>query len=71
MFFLIFNFVMREIDFNLLSNAELKIKMNEMENEYESLKNKINTILNRMEELDNKYDKLKTILNKRTRGKAL
>ena len=43
---------MGEVKYDLMSNSELKIKMTEMENEYEALKFKVNGILNRMEELD-------------------
>lgn len=53
---------------NLMTNAELKIQMQEMENEYEALKVKIKQDIERMEILDKKYIFLKEILNKRTNG---
>jgi hypothetical protein len=54
-----------------MSNSELKIKLIEMENEYESLKVKINNDLNRMDDLDKSYNKVKKILNKRTKGRMI
>lgn len=62
---------MEGIKYDLMSNSELKIKMTEMENEYEVLKVKINEMLSRMEELDKSYDKVRTILNKRTKGRMI
>lgn len=62
---------MGEIKYDLMSNSELKIKLTEMENEYEALKVKVNDILNRMEELDKSYDKVNKILNKRTKGRMI
>ena len=62
---------MEEIRFEMMSNSELKIKMTEMENEYEALKIKINALINRMDELDKEYVKVKKILNKRTKGRML
>lgn len=62
---------MGEIKYDLMSNSELKIKMAEMENEYEALKNKVSDILDRMEELDKSYDKVRKILNKRTKGRNI
>ena len=57
------------MDINLLSNSELRVKMSEMENEYDSLKVKISECINRMDILDKKYNKMKSILNKRTNGR--
>lgn len=62
---------MGEIKYEMMSNSELKIKLTEMENEYESLKVKVNNIINRMEELDKSYDKVRKILNKRTKGRTI
>ena len=55
----------------MMSNSELKIKLIEMENEYESIKNKINNLVMRMNELDESYNKVKQILNKRTKGRMI
>lgn len=62
---------MGEINYEMMSNSELKIKLIEMENEYESLKVKINNDLNRMDDLDKSYNKVKKILNKRTKGRMI
>lgn len=58
-----------DIEYNKLSNSELKIILIEMENEYESLKTKIKQSLERMETLDKKYNDVKKTLDKRTKGK--
>lgn len=58
-----------DIEYNKLSNSELKIILLEMENEYESLKTKIKQSLERMETLDKKYNDVKKTLDKRTKGK--
>ena len=52
-----------------LSNAELKIKLTTMENEYEAIKARIKKDLAKMEELDVEYKSMRDVLNKRTRGK--
>ena len=52
---------MAEVNYDMMSNSELKIKLTEMENEYENLKVKMNILVNRMEELDNTYVKVKKI----------
>lgn len=58
-----------DIEYNKLSNSELKVILVEMENEYESLKTKVKQSLERMESLDEKYNNVKKILEKRTKGK--
>ena len=50
-----------DIEYNKLSNSELKIILLEMENEYESLKTKIKQSLERMETLDKKYNDVKKL----------
>ena len=62
---------MGEIKYDLMSNSELKIKMTEMENEYEVLRKKVSDALDRMEELDKSYDNIRKILNKRTKGRNI
>jgi hypothetical protein len=57
------------MEYNQMSNSELRILLKEMENEYESLKNKISLGLEKMDKLDEKYIKVKDLLNKRTKGK--
>jgi hypothetical protein len=63
--------MMDKIDFDNLSNSEIRIKLKTLEEEYEVKKNNIAALLEEMEELDKVYDKGKTILNKRTKGKLL
>lgn len=58
------------MEYNKLSNMELKILLTEMENEYEVLRNNIKNNLSKMDELDNKYLKVKSVLDKRTKGKV-
>lgn len=53
----------------LYSNAELRIKLKNMEDEYEAIKTKIQHSLERMEELDKSYNKTKELLFKRTKGR--
>lgn len=59
---------MKFMDLNLMSNAELKVKLKEMEFEYEALQSKVRLSLEKMKELDDKYTKVKEIINKRTKG---
>lgn len=54
---------------NMLSNAELKVRMKEMELEYEALKSKIKECMDRMELLDKQYIQIKEVYNNRTKGK--
>lgn len=56
------------MELNMMSNAELRIHMKEMENEYEALQNTIKKCMTRMMELDDKYNKAKEIMHKRTKG---
>lgn len=57
------------MDINDLTNSELRIKMVQLENEYESTKVKISTLLQRMAELDAEYIEVRDLLNKRTNGR--
>lgn len=56
------------MDLNMMSNAELKICLKEMEFEYEALKNEMKTKMERMAYLDKKYAQFFEILQKRTKG---
>ena len=56
------------MDVNMMSNAELKILMKEMEFEYEALKNKIRMSMDKMIQIDKKYTQVLEILHKRTKG---
>ena len=51
-----------------LSNAEIRIKLMTMENEYEAIKNRIKNDLERLDKLDEEYTSMKQVLSKRTRG---
>ena len=53
-----------------LSNAELRIKLKNMEDEYEAIKAKITKDLERMKFLDKEYISMKQVLNKRTKGRG-
>jgi hypothetical protein len=54
--------------YNLMSNAEIKIHLMELENEYEAIKCNVQKEISRMQELDNMYIKANTELNKRIKG---
>lgn len=54
------------MELNDLTNAELKIKMQALENDYEITKSKVAELLQHLEDLDNKYVSVRTILEKRT-----
>jgi hypothetical protein len=56
------------MDLNMMSNAELKIKLKELEFEYEALQNKVKNDVERMGQLDKKYIQIAEILQKRTKG---
>ena len=51
-----------------ISNADIRVKLLTMENEYEHLKVELKKIIDRMQELDINYSEMKEVLNKRTRG---
>ena len=48
-----------------MSNTEIRMKMQSMELEYESIKNKINNLMDELEELDTVYNKGKKELERR------
>ena len=52
-----------------LSNAEIRVKLVSLENEYEAVKNRIRKDLERLDALDEEYISMKQVLNKRTKGK--
>jgi hypothetical protein len=56
------------MDINMMSNAEIKVAMKELEFEYEALKTKIKKIIDRMDEIDEKYISYSNLLNKRSKG---
>lgn len=56
---------MEELKLSELSNNELTLKLKMYENEYETLKNKINSCVKRMDELSSSFINVKKELNKR------
>ena len=56
---------MEELKTTDMSNAELKLKIHEYENEYEALKNNIAKAIERMDYLDVKYNEIQNELKKR------
>lgn len=48
-----------------MSNTEIRMKMQSMEMEYESIKNKINHFIDELDKLDNEYNKAKRELERR------
>lgn len=56
------------MNINDMSNAELRIRMKEMENEYEALQNQMKQQMERMQKLDKEYNKIQVILSKRNKG---
>lgn len=58
----------KNIDYNQLSNAEIRIKMQTLEHEYEAKKIKLQDMLNQLSDINDNYLKLKEVLNKRSKG---
>lgn len=56
------------MEYNLMTNAELKIHLIEYECEYQSLQSKVRECVEKMKTLDEKYLKVKKILEERNRG---
>lgn len=54
--------------YDLMTNAELRVALVEMENEYEALKEKIRKDIEKMSILDESYLKVTKILSNRTKG---
>ena len=59
----------KELRYDEMSNAELKLKIVSMENEYEVLKRDVFEKVQKLYEMDIEYNKIKEIYNKRTRGR--
>ena len=55
-------------EYNLMTNAELKIHLIELENEYQAIQCKIRDEMSRMQELDKLYVKAQCELKKRIKG---
>ena len=54
-------------DWSNLSNSEIRLRMTSMQNEYESIKLKINNLVSTMDTLDEEYNKAKKELEKRSK----
>ena len=54
--------------YDLMTNAELRVALVEMENEYEALKEKIRKDIEKMSIIDESYLKVTKILSNRTKG---
>jgi hypothetical protein len=54
-------------DWTNMSNTEIRMKMQTMEMEYESVKNKISVLIDELDRLDNEYEQAKKELNKRSK----
>lgn len=59
---------MANIDFKTMSNNNIKLEMKNLENEYESIKNKVFKLVERMKELDTLYNEGKKELINRSKG---
>ena len=55
------------IDWKNMGNIEIRQKMESMSLEYESIKNKINSLINQMDNLDIEYDKAKREIERRSK----
>lgn len=58
----------KNINIENLSNAEIRIKMKTLENEFTSIQNEVSNLLHKMSMLDSQYIELQNLLNKRTKG---
>lgn len=57
------------MDYSMLTNAEIRVKLKEFEDEYEAVKNKLEEYITKLEMLDSEYNTLSNILGKRTKGR--
>jgi predicted nucleic acid-binding Zn-ribbon protein len=58
---------MQQIDWASMGNTEIRMKLSSLEEEYTSIKNKINTLLTSLDNLDNEYIKGKKELENRSK----
>ena len=58
----------KNINIENLSNAEIRIKMKVLDNEFTSIQNEVSNLLHKMSMLDSQYIELQNLLNKRTKG---
>jgi peptidoglycan hydrolase CwlO-like protein len=55
------------INWETLSNSEIRNKMTSMENQYESIKNKVINLIGDLDNLDIEYNKAKKEIEKRSK----
>jgi predicted nucleic acid-binding Zn-ribbon protein len=55
------------IEWGNMSNTEIRMKLSSLEEEYTSIKNKINSLLTQLDELDNEYIKGKREIENRSK----
>lgn len=58
---------MQQIDWKNMGNAEIKLKIKTLEEEYTATKNKINNLLDNLDRLDNEYIRGKKELENRSK----
>jgi hypothetical protein len=58
---------MQQIDWTNMGNTEIRMKLSSLEEEYTSIKNKINNLLTKLDNLDIEYIKGKKELENRSK----
>ena len=58
-------------DFKKMSDAEIRLSIKSMTDDYEATKRKLAELINHMKELDEEYVKANNILNNRIKGKII
>lgn len=58
-------------DFKKMSDAEIRLSIKSMTDDYEATKRKLAELINHMKELDEEYVKANNILNNRNKGKII
>jgi predicted nucleic acid-binding Zn-ribbon protein len=61
------NEMQQVIEWGNMSNTEIRMKLSSLEEEYTSIKNKINSLLTQLDELDNEYIKGKREIENRSK----
>lgn len=55
------------MEWEKLSNTEIRLKMSSMEEEYKTIKNKINSMISKLDALDIAYNNAKNEIEKRSK----
>lgn len=55
------------MEWEKLSNTEIRLKMSSMEEEYKTIKNKINSLISKLDALDIAYNNAKNEIEKRSK----